>query len=145
MISLDTVREDQVDPNRTPFLAGLLDAGVALDDHRACSNWTWHSGLCALSGESAIDAGWLPQKDDGALVDAPHEVTWLAERLDLDSFIVTGSQLTSGLGDGSAGYGDGIWLDQALLERTEVVQSGFDAEIVGVVKAACPQQKISPL
>ena len=69
MISIDTLRTDflgryaMVDDalhNRSPTLDRLLEEGVALDRHRSCSNWTYHSMICALSGRDAIDAGYIP-------------------------------------------------------------------------------------
>lgn len=54
MISIDTLRRDQLTRygghGNMPFLDGLLDEGVALDDHVACSNWTLHSTVCAMTG-----------------------------------------------------------------------------------------------
>ena len=47
MISMDTFRKDHLDryggEGATPFLSALADAGVALDDHVQCSNWTFSS------------------------------------------------------------------------------------------------------
>jgi arylsulfatase A-like enzyme len=54
ILSLDTVRRDRVgrygDFENTPFLDGLFASGVALDDHRSCSDWTAPSMACAITG-----------------------------------------------------------------------------------------------
>ena len=68
MISIDTLRRDRVGrydgSDRTPTLDAVLSAGVTLDDHRSCSNWTYASLLCALGGRYNAEAGIAPESDD---------------------------------------------------------------------------------
>ena len=58
MISIDTLRRDRVGRygknGNTPFMDRLLGEGVALDNHRSCSDWTYPSILCALTGVDSV-------------------------------------------------------------------------------------------
>jgi arylsulfatase A-like enzyme len=64
VLSVDTLRRDKVGRysggTQTPFLDSVLDESVALDDHRSCSNWTYASLLCALTGQTTVDLGFEP-------------------------------------------------------------------------------------
>jgi arylsulfatase A-like enzyme len=67
MISIDTFRRDHMsryDPDgndNTPFLAAMAEAGVALDDHTTCSNWTFAGIGCTLYGADVETSGFTPQ------------------------------------------------------------------------------------
>ena len=64
VLSIDTLRRDRVgryDPGSvTPFLDGLMDESVVLDDMRGCSNWTLPGMMCLMSGQSTLDLGQEP-------------------------------------------------------------------------------------
>jgi len=65
MVSLDTLRRDAVghynpQSDDTPFLDEVLAASLTLEDHRSCSNWTYGSTVCAMTGLSGGDAGFIP-------------------------------------------------------------------------------------
>jgi arylsulfatase A-like enzyme len=85
MISLETLRRDAVgfyggEGPDTPFLDGLLAGGVALEDHRSCSNWTYLSALCALSGSDGLTLGFLPGGSESN-EPLPGDVALLVDRL----------------------------------------------------------------
>jgi len=85
MISVDTLRRDRLGryggSAPSAFLDGLLAEGVALDDHRSCSNWTYVGMLCALTGADAVDLGFMPTTHVGAPPILPGSVETLAETL----------------------------------------------------------------
>lgn len=65
VISMDTFRRDQLsrfgsDETWLPALEKMQNEGVALDQHRSCSNWTMPSIFCATTGASNLDAGFVP-------------------------------------------------------------------------------------
>ncbi len=70
MISIDTLRRDHVDRyatdgvSRMPFLTQLLDEAVTLDDHVQCSNWTFPSSTCTLTGLNLVELGFVPRFGD---------------------------------------------------------------------------------
>ena len=66
VISIDTLRRDYLgaysaEATASPFIDSLLAEGLVLDDHRSCSNWTYASILCALSGRYNEDNGFFPR------------------------------------------------------------------------------------
>lgn len=74
IISMDTFRRDHMGRygdtrNLTPFLDSLAAQGVALDNHRACSNWTYPGIQCAMDGYSGLDLGQIPDFSRTALPD----------------------------------------------------------------------------
>jgi arylsulfatase A-like enzyme len=86
MISIDTLRRDHVDRyatdgvERMPFLSSLLADGVALDDHRQCSNWTFHSMSCTTLGRPVEEIGWTARMGSPAQA-MPLGLPTLAQRL----------------------------------------------------------------
>ncbi len=65
VISIDTFRRDRLarygdEDGLTPFLDGLLEQSVVLDDHRSCSNWTYPGSMCAMDGRGPLDIGFMP-------------------------------------------------------------------------------------
>ena len=64
MISIDTLRRDAIGRygggDNTDFLDKLMDEGLALDDHRSCSNWTYASILCTLTGRYNEENDFFP-------------------------------------------------------------------------------------
>lgn len=65
MVSIDTLRRDRISRygkgEATPFVDSLLAGGLALDDHRSCSNWTMPAVLCALAGRDPEALGYFPE------------------------------------------------------------------------------------
>jgi arylsulfatase A-like enzyme len=86
VVSLDTLRRDWVGrygPHAdTPFLDSLLAAGVTLDNHRSCSDWTAPSMACVVTGLFPPTHDFWPTPDpiDG-IVDMPAGVQTLAKLL----------------------------------------------------------------
>jgi len=74
MISMDTFRKDRVGrygPGPvgdldTDFFDRLLSEGVALDDHRSCSNWTYPGMLCALTGQGPLELDFIAMTNTGS-------------------------------------------------------------------------------
>ena len=64
-LSIDTFRKDHLGAygnlGLTPFLDTLSDAGVVLENHVQCSNWTWGSTTCTLAGRTAAESNHLPR------------------------------------------------------------------------------------
>ena len=64
IISIDTLRRDRVGRysggSNTPFLDERLADSVALDDLRACANWTLPGVFCAVTGRTMAEAGMEP-------------------------------------------------------------------------------------
>jgi len=65
----------------SPFLDSLLAEGLTLDNHRSCSNWTYPSFVCALSGAELLDLGFVPYRETAGYLPAPNEITFFAEHL----------------------------------------------------------------
>jgi len=80
MISVDTTRKDYFSPydplgsDFTPFLAARMGEGVVLGDHRSCSNWTYSSVLCVITGQDNLDMGWVPSRGFAGVGDPPGAV-----------------------------------------------------------------------
>ena len=66
------------------MLDGLLASGLALEDHRSCSSWTYPSVMCALSGRDNLDIGYMPQADRMSSASVPDDTltlgSWLGAR-----------------------------------------------------------------
>jgi arylsulfatase A-like enzyme len=64
VISVDTLQVRRLGRysggDTSPFLDGLLAEGVALDNHRSCSNWTFASVICAMGGRDPMELGHVP-------------------------------------------------------------------------------------
>ena len=80
-VGVDTLRRDRVGRYGggalTPTLDRLLSEGVALDQHRSCSNWTYASLVCATAGRSQLDLGFAPYGSEML----PDDLTLLPELL----------------------------------------------------------------
>jgi len=84
-LSIDTLRKDHVAPDTTPFLDHIASQGLVLDNHFQCSNWTYASMTCTLSGAFDTDRGHLirlhgPDEFKTPVPDeTPFLATWLGE------------------------------------------------------------------
>ena len=118
-ISIDTVRRDRVGRysggTQTPFLDELMDEGVVLDDHQSCSNWTYPSMLCLLSGQNTLDLGFEPTVYYGAPDLFPSGKELLADWL------------------GAAGYQTAMVSASPYLMQTYGTVEGFDTAIGNTV------------
>lgn len=92
MISIDTLRRDVVDRYASPewraehgpimpYLSGLLEEGLALDDFVQCSNWTFPSTSCTLAGRYGTEAGMIPRIRDDERQPWPEGTPFLASHL----------------------------------------------------------------
>jgi len=85
MISWDTTRRDYLQRYgggpEMDTVEALFAGGVALDDHRSCSNWTWASVVCAMTGASDVEQGYIPTSHEDYLGDAPDDLLWGSEVL----------------------------------------------------------------
>ncbi|MFT4979341.1 MAG: arylsulfatase [Myxococcota bacterium] len=90
IISVDTFRRDHMGRygdtrSLTPFLDSLMEQGVALDNHRSCSNWTYPGAQCAMDGYSGLDLGQIP---DFSRTPLPDRVTLGSAMKDAGYFTV---------------------------------------------------------
>jgi arylsulfatase A-like enzyme len=113
-LSIDTFRKDNLgtygnDKALTPFLDGLADQGVVLDDHLQCSCWTFASTTCTLAGRSNIERGHIPRLVGDPSVrpkvpeGTPFLATWLGEA-GYWSGIVSGNSWLSPTWGNTQGY-----------------------------------------
>jgi len=86
VISVDTVQRAQLDRysgnTSTPFLDGMLEDAVVMDDLHACSSWTLPGISCSLAGVRPEEVGVLPHiASDGVTGDLPEGTPTLAGEL----------------------------------------------------------------
>ncbi len=122
-LSIDTLRADHVTPDLMPFVSQLAAEGVALQDHVQCSNWTFDSVSCTLTGQTPVERGHLPRLNGTELnrLPVPPENTLLAERLTDAGWTTIGASNNAWFGpnwgntqgyqvfDPSPGAGAGVW------------------------------------
>ncbi len=129
MISVDTLRRDKVGHHgggdRTPFLDSVLAESFVLDDHRSCSNWTYSSVVCALTGQSPVDLGFEPvgnrpeDYEDRAtvppedLAGLPH---WLAA-VGFETSLVSTSRFLSDRNPPGGGFATSVLEEDAVAAR----------------------------
>ena len=108
MVSVDTLRRDHISRyshgTTTPFLDSLLAGGLALDDHRSCSNWTMPAVLCALSGRDPEAVGYFPEGTMGTSQPKPPGLQFLGSLLTAAGF-TTGVVSANPLFGRHSGYG----------------------------------------
>ena len=82
IVSVDTLRADyvygEIEEGLSPFIEGLAEEGLKLDDHLSCSNWTVPSFYCLFTGRTTLDIGVHPLSSDMKLL--PEAEVTLAER-----------------------------------------------------------------
>ena len=102
MISIDTFRRDHMsryDPlhnDNTPFLSAMADAGVVLDDHTTCSDWTMAGISCTLYGADIETTGFTPQLTVTGQAPWPEDTPFLARVLRDQLGMVTVASSTNG-------------------------------------------------
>ncbi len=108
MVSIDTLRRDHISRyshgTTTPFLDSLLAEGLALDDHRSCSDWTMPAVLCALAGRDPEALGYFPEGTMGTSLSKPASVQLLPALLAREGF-ATGVVSANPLFGQHSGYG----------------------------------------
>jgi arylsulfatase A-like enzyme len=63
-IGIDTLRRDHIGhynpdiDSPTDFLDGMMEESVVLNNHRACTNWTYGSVVCLMAAKTGIEMGW---------------------------------------------------------------------------------------
>ena len=97
-LAFDTTRLDRLTPEIAPTISSLLDQSVQFPQHRACSNWTYLSFGCALTGRSNIAQDWVPEgfldlKDGDEKTPYPEGPYMMAERFSDAGFqtVITGT------------------------------------------------------
>lgn len=110
-ISIDTLRRDHMGRysggSETPFMDALAKDGLALDDHHACSNWTYGSMVCAMTGADGVDAGFVPTGGRG------------------DEALPSDLQILSGLLR-SAGFRTGLFSTNSYVGTTAKIDRYYD-------------------
>ena len=84
VISLDTFRRDHMTRygdtrNLTPFLDGIAQNSMALDDHQSCSNWTFPGVICAMDGRSPLEYDFVPSFAREPVPDRGTLASWLSD------------------------------------------------------------------
>ncbi|MCP4920684.1 MAG: sulfatase-like hydrolase/transferase, partial [Proteobacteria bacterium] len=77
-----------------PFLSSMVEDGLHLYDHRSCSNWTYASATCLMSGTDPVEQGWVPVASEST-DPVPGEWTMFGDLLDrrgYDSRMVSANQ-----------------------------------------------------
>lgn len=129
MIVLDTLRRDAVGRyggGDTPTLDRLLAEGVALDNHRSCSNWTLPSVLCVQSGSYAWELGFPYEVETGPPGIVPEEVELVSEDLASRGYqasLVSAQPFMSVPAGTAAGFGAVFYNVDYIAEQ--VVQAGL--------------------
>ncbi len=125
-LSIDTLRRASVGryagSGVTPFLDGLLEGGVALDDARTCANWTLPGVTCALTGQTTLEQGFEPLIADKD-----------AEGLQLPVALET---LATWLGQ--AGFASSLVSASKLFSHHQPVSNGFDTVVFDGEVIAAP-------
>ncbi|HHO51766.1 MAG TPA: hypothetical protein ENK18_13040 [Deltaproteobacteria bacterium] len=92
MLSIDTLRRDHIDrygplgKGYMPFLSSWLESAVVLDDHQQCSDWTYASTSCTLSGRYHEDSGFFPKLTQDHRLPLPNDQPTLARELGKHGF-----------------------------------------------------------
>jgi arylsulfatase A-like enzyme len=85
VISLDTFRRDELTryggSGNAPFLDAIAADGFALDEHVQCSNWTFASTSCTLSGRYNVRAGMEPALSSTQAFPWPEDTRFMASEL----------------------------------------------------------------
>jgi len=139
VISIDTLRRDRIGRygrDTMPFLDGLLEEAVVLDDHRSCSNWTFASLICVQTGQTNVDLGLEPateahaEGEDLPGSEVPDDLvalpTWMQEA-GFATSLVTTTRLLSDLSPTGNGFEEIAHEDDARARKvrlmaTEAVQ-----------------------
>jgi arylsulfatase A-like enzyme len=89
VISIDTLRRDALPRYGGPdeqlvFLNQIAEEGYTLDQHRSCSNWTFASVMCAATGQTNVEIGYVPQLSEVNRAPLPDDAkglaSWLSEQ-----------------------------------------------------------------
>ena len=141
MISVDTFRRDHLprysDKDIAGFLGAIQEAGVSLDEHTTCSNWTYAGTTCTLRGAYNVENQFIPKINKATREPVPMFSGYLAGWL------------------GDAGYYSVIASGNEWLSMTWNATQGFDETIkplrsdanylyergVGALQAAIDQGK----
>lgn len=132
VIGFDTLRFDHVgglvgtEGGAMPALDGLLEQGVVWANHASCSNYTFASSMCLLTGDRAVHSGWDPLL--GTPETVPAELPLLPELLDtsgppLDSHLITANSVLGARTGIGARYDSSINID--MQPATDVVDASI--------------------
>jgi len=113
LITLDTLRLDRLarygGADNMPRLEAMLGDALVLDHHRSCSNWTFSSMVCLLTGQTVLDLGWGPRTE------AKVDIAPLPEDAEILSEILAG-----------AGYQTGLVTSNPFLDPRYAFAQGYD-------------------
>lgn len=128
VLTIDTFRRDALGRyggTETPNLDRLLAEGVALDNHTSCSNWTYPSMLCLLSGNTTVALGFEP------LGVNPYEPEPLDEGIPLLSHMLRDLGISNGIVTTNIFLSDDFHTTEGM--QQELLDASLDA--AGVVDA----------
>jgi len=123
-ITLDTLRADRINPSNMPELSAILDESIVLNNNRACSNWTFVSMGCLLTGMSSIEQGFVPMD----ITNYPDASTMLPEILQQSGFHtkLVGSHVLLSLGNLFQGFDQAMNLNPSHADTvTEMAINGL--------------------
>ena len=110
-ITLDTLRRDRISESHMPNLSAILDEAIVLRSNRACSNWTFVSMGCLLTGRSSIEQSFVPMD----ITDYPDSAEMLPEILREQGFHtrMVGSHVLLSIGNLFQGFDQKLNLNPA--------------------------------
>jgi arylsulfatase len=118
MISVDTTRRDQLGiyatsgKGYTPFIDSLALSGVHFAEHQQCSNWTFASTSCTLSGRLPEETGFMPTLNialgdpDNQLPDGQATLAARLRGAGYHTILVSGNGWLSNTSNNAQGYDD---------------------------------------
>jgi arylsulfatase A-like enzyme len=139
VVSIDTWRRDALarfgGRGDMPFLDGLVAQGLTLDDHASCSNWTFASMLCVVTGQTNVEFGFVPLLPSDERAPIPFEPPTLAGHLGAHGFVTV---LVSGNGFFGEEYGADAGFQWSDVPSTDVAEELFDQALTTLAEARVP-------
>jgi arylsulfatase A-like enzyme len=135
MISVDTTRVEDLGwfsgLDTTPRLDALFAAGVVLEDHRSCSNWTFASVMCFQGGAYDLDQGFVPSAEHDVEIELPPDSLLQAAEVLGDagwtSKLITTNNFLSSQSNNAQGFDEELMLMPHEGDATSVTEEGIDS------------------